>query len=431
MNISRSPRTTIRRAIELVGLAGVLSAFFVAGTWVDPWNRRPQVSAPVSWETPPYDDSKGFPRPDARRPADPRQPEPRAMEARTAVIHRDAAAILAECQRSAGGDWGKWQRDTALYRRDLKAKLEALKEMPEPKDGPGYQALEGRAGFPLFEIDPRKHLKHLYDPAKLDEFRRQRPVVAAHRWLRNRGIDLLFVAIPEMPEVYIEHFLDPCPPDGIVAPDIRQTLLELLKEDVEVVDGFTLFRALRDNDSEYLYNTADPHWAPRGMRIMAKEIADRIERYKFGARARFALPIVRTMLGKHVLYAPYVGPPDRYAWDLLSAEQQKRAEEVQTTTQVDVVMKDNRIPPDDPTSPVLLIGHSYVPKFREQLIKELNLLVSTRIHIDGTTQMFNDLLREPELLDHCRVVVWITTEDHMTRFMPMPGPILKTLDSAK
>jgi hypothetical protein len=204
-----------------------------------------------------------------------------------------------------------------------------------------------------------------------------------------------------------------------------------LDEDVEVVDGLALFRSLRDTDSEYLYNTTDTHWAPRGMRIMAKEIADRIERYKFGARARFAQPIVRTSTGTYVkVDAINTLGGLGGAWRL-SPEQRTRAERAQTKTLSEVRMQDGRTPPDDSTSPVLVIGHSYVWYFREQLIKELNLLTCTRIAAGQTTEAFAEFLREPEILNHCRVMVWITTDQHMTHLHPMPAPIMSVLKPEK
>jgi hypothetical protein len=413
-----------------IALPAALLTIVAAGAWssfqLKLWTFPPRVDSPPvePEEEQPYDASKGFPQPDAPPPVDPRQPEPRAVEARAAAIRRDAAAIRAECERAAGGDWEKWQQDTAPYRAALKARIDGLKVLPE--FFPWYEALAPRDDFPLFELLSREHLAYLYDPATLDAFRRERPVVAAHRWLRRQGIDLIFVPVPKMTEVYVEHFLDPCPPDGIIAPHVRRTLLELLDRDVEVVGGLTLFRPVRDPDPEYLYNTADPHWAPRGMRVMAKEIAGRIERYRFGARARFALPIVRSAPGRYV-FSDQINRIGGYGLALLSPEQRARAKQVQTTTLAEVRMQDGRKPPDDPSSPVLVIGHSYVSKFREQLVKELNLLTHTRAGDLQTTEVFADFLREPELLAHCRVVVWVTTEQHLTRFKPLPESVADCL----
>jgi len=90
-----------------------------------------------------------------------------------------------------------------------------------------------------------------------------------------------------------------------------------------------------------------------------------------------------------------------------------------------VRMQDGERPPDDPNSPVMVMGHSFVPKFREQLIKELNLLIYTRAFDHQTTESFADFLRDPELLAHCRVLVWICTTQHMTWFHPLPPQVLQ------
>jgi hypothetical protein len=429
-------RQPIGPAIKWFAFAVSLMASFIAGAWIYPLYSRTAEKPPVvlTIATQTNGTSKTVPQQVDRGPIDPRQPEPRAVQARAAVIQRDAAGIVAECKRAAGGDWEKWQRNTAPYRANLKAKIDALKDRPE---SPSFaaegrcEALEGRENFPLFEVGSRVHLDYLYDPGRLEQFRRDRLVVAADRWLRQRGIDLIFVPVPKMTEIYIEHFLDPCPPDGIIAPHMRHTLLELLTDNVEVVDGFALFRALRDADTEYLYNTADPHWAPRGMRIMAKEIADRIERYRFGARARYALPLVRTSPGPHLLHGSLGGIDSGGGWMALSAEQKARAQRAQTTNLSEVYLQDGSAPPDDPASPVIVIGHSYVPKFREQLIKELNLLIEAHILEGQTTGFFADFQREPESLEHCRVVVWITTEQHMTSFQRLPPSIMAALKTGK
>jgi hypothetical protein len=437
MNTGRSNHTSVGRTLERAALAIALAAAFVAGSWISP-SLGPEARKPRERVTPrgtqnvwsqfreiESDDPLAY----AAQPAIPSQAAPRAVAARAAVIRRTAEAIQAECRLAAADDWEKWQRDTEPYRNALQAKVEALKKLE--KGGTSYpegrfEALEGRDGFPLFETAAHMHVNYLYKPESLDGFARDRPVVAANRWLRRQGIDLIFVPVPRMTEVYVEHFLDPCPPDGIIAPHVRRTLLELLKADVEIVDGLPLFRSMRDPGAEYLYNTADPHWAPRGMRVMAKTVADRIARYRFGARARYALPIVTTKP------APYL-PPNGFQTGLpaLTADQRERAEFAETVEDSGVCMEDGRTPPTDASSPVLLIGHSYVPGFREHLVKELNLLVATRAFPAATTEFFADFLRDPETLARTRVVVWVTTEQQLAEFRPMPGPILQTSDPGK
>jgi hypothetical protein len=429
--------------MELVGLSVAIVAAFGAGVWFNPWpppwNLHPDEGQQPFEPAPPRAGvaAKAVVAPEAPRVVDPRQPEPRAVEARANAIQRDAAEIEAECQAAAGGDWDKWERETAPYRAALKARIDVLKEVnkipkiPTPFAEGQTEPLEGLQGFPLFELGPREHINYLYDPATLGAVRRDRLVVAANRWLRQQGIDLILVAVPKMTEVYVDHFVDPCPKDGIIAPHARQFLLELLKADVEVVDGLPLFRSVRDTDSEYLYNAADTHWAPRGQRVMAKEVADRIERYKFGARARYGLPIIQTAKAPYMVddLTGRVGTSNPYS--VLSPEQLKRARPAQATTEAEVRMLNGDKPPDDPTSPVLVIGNSYVLHFREQLIRELNLLTCNRDSKRQTTEAFGDFLREPELLAKCRVVVWVTNNQYFTRFTKMPEPVMKALAPAK
>jgi hypothetical protein len=157
------------------------------------------------------------------------------------------------------------------------------------------------------------------------------------------------------------------------------------------------------------------------MRIVAKEIADRMGRYSFAARARFALPIARSVLGPYNFQDVIGG----LGYALLTPEQRKRAERVQTTNQVEVWMHDGRPPPEDPVSPVLVIGNSYVCQFREQLVRELNLLVRSRWSFSQTTEAFADFVREPRTLDGVRVLVWITTTQHLATFKPLPPQMLE------
>jgi hypothetical protein len=428
--------TTASRAVDIVAGTAALLAAAWGGAWISHWDRRLPQTAHVTTAPAPepvYDASKGFPRLFRPEPKDPRQPEPRAVEARATAMRQDAAAIEAQCQKAAGGDWDKWQKDTEPYRAALKRRIDSLRIFPERADDwveSRHEALAANDDFPLFEIGADCYLHQVFDPAVIEPFRNERPVVAAHRWLRQQGIDLIFVPVPKMTQVYIEHFLYPCPPDGVTAPHLRRTLLELLKEDVEVVDGFSLFRAVRDTDEEYLYNAGTPHWGPRAMRVMAKEIADRIERYKFGARARYAIPICKTSPGPFIWQGRLGGIGD-VGYLTLSDEQKARAIAAQTTTEPHVTMLDGRAPPNNPDSPVVVIGNCWVDSFGDQLINELNLLTSMQPGSGQTTEAFTDFLRDPARLQHCRVVVWVTSEYHMTQFKMLPAPVLKTLKPDK
>jgi hypothetical protein len=375
--------------------------------------------APAPQSKPKEDASSGAPAIVIRPPpANIAPPEPSAVAARAETIRRDAAAIRAQCQAAAAGDWSTWEQTTKRYREDLNSKLAPRRER-EGKSDPGLKnrPLAGLGDFPLFEIRAWENLNYLTDPESFADFRATQPVVVAKRWLRRCGVDLIFVPVPKMAEVYIESFVDPAPADGVIAPYTRQTLLEMLEDGVEVVDVFSLFRPCRAPDPGYLYNTADTHWAPRGMQIAAKEVAARVERYSFGKAARRAPPIVKEVT------EPYLRDLGM-GCDALSEQQRQKATEARTRTWSNITSPVGASLDDDVKSPVFVVGNSYVTSFREILIREMNLRVRTSMAQGSTTEPVCDFLVFPEFLSGVRVVVWITTEQHMTHFKPLPAPFL-------
>lgn len=343
--------------------------------------------------------------------------------------------IRAECRAAADGDWDAWQSKTAAYRADLKRRVDDVGTIELLWGNPAVMTkkvrpLAGFDNFYLFEVDAKDNLVHLYDSASLDDFRKDKKVVAAHRWLKARGIDLIFVPVPKMTDIYVEKFVKPCPEDGIIAPHVRRALLELAEADVEVVDCFHHYRERRSQDC--LYNTADPHWAPDAIHIAAREVARRIERYPFGADAVAKSPITKTVENKYDIYSwsPVKrgpGIPDQSGWALLTKEQKRLSDRYQPLTHNQVRGMDDKQPPNDPESPIMLIGHSYCCNFQEQLVRVTNLRVRSNWGAGQTTEAFADFVREPELLEGCKVVVWIATTQHLTHFKAMPPEVMATL----
>jgi hypothetical protein len=419
MNQARS----LGRTVEIFTLGVVVAGAGYLGAFVSHWKERQPSPVAALAPAPAYNPPHSVPGVNPLEPRDPRQPEPQAVAARAHRIRRDLKAV-----QPKGVTWDEWQKQTATYREALRTRVASLRQYQATIDNDypdsQHEPLAPLDDFPLVQSGAGAYITYLFKDDALAEFRRQHLVNAVKAWLAAKGIDLIYVPVPSKTEVYLEHFLQPCPPDGVINPNVRRTLAELLAADIETVDGARLFRAIRDaDDREYLFNTADGHWAPQGIRVMAKEVADRIARYKFGARARYALPITKTEPGALIL-GDHLGGMGGFLWDALLPEQKRRAEAAQTTTFPHVFLRDGRALPDNPESPVLVIGNSFVEYFREALAHELNLLVLTRRSSQGTTEFFGDFIREPELLEHCRVVVWVTTWQHMTEFKPLPAPIL-------
>jgi hypothetical protein len=167
------------------------------------------------------------------------------------------------------------------------------------------------------------------------------------------------------------------------------------------------------------------------MRAVAKEVADRIGRYRFGSRARLALPMYRTSPGPYYIGNDLGGIGSAAGWVSLSPEQQVLARAAQTTNLSEVKTLDGEPLRDDEASPVFVVGHSYVPVFQDQLAKELNMPIHVWSVSGETTGFFAEFLRYPESLNGCRVLVWVTTEQHLTHFNEMPPPIMAALDKGK
>jgi hypothetical protein len=414
------------RFVEFLALAIIVAASAFGGAYLA-HPKTPVTAVPsIASLSPGYNPPRSIPPLNPLEEKDPREPESRAVAERAEAMRLDLERLKAAADSHGG--WDAWQSLTLTCREALKARVSGLRRFPmrnDQVDSPESQTEPLAAldpDFPLFQTGAAAYASYLYDGAAFDRFRKELAPAALRRWLAAKNIDLIFLPVPKMADVYIEHFVQPCPPDGVVNPAARRAIADLLQSDVETIDAWRLLRAQRDSDAEYLYNTADTHWAPRGMRVVAKAVADRIERYRFGARARYGLPIFHANPAAYILSDHIGGIGPSLTWDSLSAEQQRRAEALQTTTRVDVVMRNSRPIADNPDSPVLLLGHSFIQNFKDDLARECNLLLRTHqsIGAGGTPVVLFDLLREPEWLQSCRVVVWVTTLQHMTDFKPLP-----------
>jgi hypothetical protein len=350
---------------------------------------------------------------------------PDVAKARLLRIRQDVEAIETECRAAANGDWDRWEEQTAPYRAALRGRIDLLKSHTG-SNSDYREALLAALDRPYFCGWASQSTLAITDPRYFDDFRKARPVAAACRWLKVRGIDLIFVASPSMTAVYIDHFIAKAPASGIVAPHMRKTTLEMLNDNVEAVDVFRIQRSRLDGD--FLYVPADNHWNNVGVRGPAKDVAERLTRYAWGAMARSAPAVVKCVSAPYA--APDDGRPD--SWHPVGAvagtPEQLAAARTTFPKMVDVITSpDGTNVPDDPSSPVLLIGNSFAMGFREALVKDANLLIRTHWGNGYTTQNFIEFLRDPALLDGVRVVVWVTAEEFLPALRYLPEPIQAAL----
>jgi hypothetical protein len=108
-------------------------------------------------------------------------------------------------------------------------------------------------------------------------------IVSFRNKLHERGIELLVVVVPGKPSIYPD-LLNPA-----ISPEMAgkishspQFIRELRDAGVDAVDLFEPFAEARKQDAEAgdsLYLATDTHWRPRGLRLAASVVADRVKQY--------------------------------------------------------------------------------------------------------------------------------------------------------
>jgi hypothetical protein len=361
-----------------------------------------------------------------------------ATGTREKEINRTAEAIEEECQRTAGGDWQKWFDQTALARKALNVRIEDgfshIRESPDGKIKHSLYRMDGNP--PLFEMPDYAQYVGLYQRPNIkscDDWVSSadawRTVATVSRWFKAQGIDLIFVPVPHMAEVYAARIAGNVQDDIVVAPYLRKTLLELLHQDVEVVDLLPTFLKERGADDDALFAAADPHWSDRAKRIAATEVARRLRRYPWAA-ATMAKPPRFTVAEKN---SPVLG----YFLPLLTDSE--KAELGPPVVMRNRVVTSNATgqPPDSAEdSPVMVIGDSYayyrlVPGsgFFQQLTQLINQPVTLRSVAGGSTEIFKDLVRDRDSLRGTRAVIWVINGSAFAQSWPnmtqLPTPALE------
>jgi hypothetical protein len=320
------------------------------------------------------------------------------------AINRSIEAIENECAMAAAGNWNGWLQSLGPFRGEIRARVAAGRA----RSGPVL--LQAVGSPPLFD-DPND-LQYLWEEADLDSWLQRRTVregvVQATRWLQQRNIDVIFVPVPKMTEVYPDRVAQSAPANRIVAPQARRLLLDLLKADVEVVDLLPLFLAAREQGPEPLYFSDDSHWAPRAQLIAVSAIAERLKRYEF-VRTATARPAMFREKKISTTYADGVWRP------FLTPEQLASVRDYSWAGAQILDLQDQPIAPAD-SSAVMIIGDSFAGisikpgmSVAALLAYRLNLPTSSRTSSGATVDAIKDFAREPELLQNRRVIVWVTT----------------------
>jgi hypothetical protein len=193
--------------------------------------------------------------------------------ARAQAIAQTLATI--DEQAKAQGGWEAWYARIQPFQEDLKRIIRDLKwPWPAKKDFVFY----GKSAELLMIEGWDKH------PARQDPFA---AIVSLDRQIKERGVDLIFVPIPDKLSIHPDYLSEKAPADRMVSVQTKQLLKRLCEADVEVVDLFTVYHAFRKEhgDDVPLYYTRDGHWNNRGAQIAGDQIGQRLARYDFVQKA--------------------------------------------------------------------------------------------------------------------------------------------------
>ena len=320
---------------------------------------------------------------------------------RTEAIARAKREIDEECRRLAGGSWSDWYRDVKPFLDELSAVIDAAKPHDPTAEGT-FEArspvIEARGDWPLFEPSPKTYLAYLSLTSDPDAADSVLAVEKVSKWLAERGIDLIFVPIPKMTEVYADRVVRNHPPaGGIAAPRVRRMVRTLLERDVEVLDLLPLFLALR-NDLP-LYEPADPHWSDAAGLVFLEELVLRLARYDEIRAAMAEAPRYRATC------RPY--RPAQAAFGALDDGQAVRVLPF-LERDFEVVEPLGEEPVVSDRSPVLVIGDSFLLHLPKNLAFRINLPVSEFRAAGHRVQAIGEMVREPDFLEGRKVVVWLS-----------------------
>jgi lysophospholipase L1-like esterase len=233
-------------------------------------------------------------------------------------------------------------------------------------------------------------------------------IVAFRDALQARGIHLLVVPMPVKASVYPEqlarHARGADPP---VYAHTHALIAELVREGVQTVDLFTVFRVARAETAEQLYLRQDTHWTPEGMALAARTVAERLTALGWVSpgNTEYALrPFEVERPGDIVLMMKSPWITRCYVPETVSCEQ--------------VVDPSSSIPYKDiPGAEVLVLGDSFLRIYQQDepgaagftahLAHALRQPVESIVNDGGaSTLVRQELSRRPALLTNKKVVVW-------------------------
>lgn len=247
--------------------------------------------------------------------------------------------------------------------------------------------------------------------------------------LASRGVHLVLVPAPNKESIYPDKLTRrTAAPARIIGSETREFVSQCKESGLDVVDLFALFRNARKETDTALYLTQDSHWAPTGMKLAAEAVAAHILTRGWVARGDVAFDVRPVALHRYGdLVNMLRSPPIEalLAPECLTAEQ--------------VMHRADATPyADDPSSPVLVLGDSFLRIYEQDepgqagfiahLARELGRPLASIANDGGaSTLVRQELCRRPRLLEGKKVIVWEFVERDLRLgtegWQPVPLPL--------
>ena len=271
----------------------------------------------------------------------------------------------------------------------------------------GDKAVLGRDGWLFY----RPAVRYLIEPwtPEAGENNIFNAIVSFRDDLAKRGIRLVVMPVPNKASIFPDKLAvratETC---GPVNPATRAVLARLQQAGVEIIDLFEIYgQARHDPAAHQCYLAQDSHWSPEGMRRAAAVAAQRL--LESGLMTRGTAP-----------YQPRPVTLQRYGdvLRMIRVPQIERFFEPERIDCTQIVDAQTRRPyADDPNSPVLVLGDSFLRIFERDEPGNAGFVAHLACHLGfGLTSVINDggastLVRQqvanrPALLEGKRIVLW-------------------------
>jgi hypothetical protein len=254
-------------------------------------------------------------------------------------------------------------------------------------------------------------------------------IVDFNNQLAERGIDLLFVAMPGKPSIYPDLLNPRLKPESAGTISHTCAVLDRLRSaGIETVDLFTAFARERGNDAvcgDSLYLHTDTHFKDRGVLTAAHTVAQRVRQYPWYGRGSTEFAMDTVVIPRYGDVAQMIGVPEQ----IIAQRKFPFAAESTVCHQVyridrddgNRIVKRTRYKDDYRGSTILVLGDSYSRIYQtdqpnsagwiSHLARELSQPVASLVSDGGSSTLVRQsLARKPGLLKNKKLVIWEVVE---------------------